>query len=284
MIKQKINNESVIPVKVTHYDEKKILGYDIWPTCRLYGAMYIAARKQSGKTSVINHILSNCVSKDTHVFVFCPTNMCDPTWIQIHKNLDKKGIPNSFFDSIVDNGVDQLQLIVQMILDEIRQEEENKLNKDDSDEDKDPLCGKGILIDYTDTNGGELQVKIKKSRSSKKKACKYFFIFDDIAPELKRTSVDNLVKLHRHSVSKVIISSQYLNDLLPSTRSQIDSYILFRGLDKEKLEETYRYGNFTIPYQLFDKFYHDATEEKYNFFYCTTNNEYRHNFDKQYKV
>jgi len=274
-----INNEHVHPVKVKKYNENEVKGWNVWPTPYLYGSMFIVARKQSGKTSTIRHIIMNCTDKNTHIFIFCPNYDCDPTWIEIQKELEKKEIPATFFCSIDEDGVDQLDVIVKDLQREIAAE--NNRKKDE--EEKDPLNYKGILIDYTESNGGnEGRLVIKKK--TPKKSCKYMFIIDDLAPELKRTSVDNINKLHRHIFAKVIISSQYLNDLLPGSRSQIDSYILFPGLNDEKLDEIYKYANLSVDEDTFKKLYHNATEEKYNFLYIDTIGNYRKNFNEQYKL
>jgi hypothetical protein len=246
--------------------------------------MFIVARKQSGKTSTIRHIIMNCTDKNTHIFIFCPNYDCDPTWVEIQKELEKREIPATYFCSIENDKIDQLDVIVKSLQDEISAEKEKEKEKlNNPDEDEDPLNGKGILIDYTKTNGGIGQITIKK-RAPKKKTCKYMFIIDDLSPELKRTSVDNLCKIHRHVGGKIIISSQYLHDLLPSTRSQIDSYILFPGLNEEKLDEIYRYGNLSVTESMFKNLYHESTKDKYNFLYITTTGDYRHNFDNQYDV
>ena len=278
--KIKINDQVVHPIRIKKYNGDEVKGYDVWPTPYLYGSMFILARKQSGKTSTIRHIIMNCTNKNTHLFVFCPNYECDPTWIEIQKELTRKKIPASFFCSIEDHGIDQLDIIVKDIQDEIAKEHQQEEEEDNVDHD--PLHGKGVLIDYSETNG-DMTIKIKQhKREPKLKTCKYMFIIDDLAPELKRTSVDNLNKIHRHISAKIIISSQYIHDLLPSTRSQIDSYIIFPGINDDKLDELYKYSNLSIDEQTFKHLYHDATTEKYNFLYITTIGDYRANFNHKY--
>jgi len=83
---------------------------------------------------------------------------------------------------------------------------------------------------------------------------------------------------------KVIISSQYLNDMKPEERKQIDYWLLFRSLPEAKLEEVYKDTDATIPFETFLKMYKVATAEKYNFFYVDVpQDEYRRNFNKWFE-
>ena len=85
----------------------------------------------------------------------------------------------------------------------------------------------------------------EKKRKPKKVCPKHIFIFDDIGNELKLPSISQ----HRHLKSKVIISSQYLNDLSVQGRKNIDYWILFKGQTLEKLEIVYRDADINIPFE-----------------------------------
>jgi hypothetical protein len=49
-----------------------------------------------------------------------------------------------------------------------------------------------------------------------------------------------LLKWNRHYKAKVIISSQWLHDLLPESRKQIDLFLIFKGFPAKKLAEIYK--------------------------------------------
>ena len=122
---------------------------------------------------------------------------------------------------------------------------------------------------------------VEKKKETRKKAArkkatkiypKYMFIFDDLSTELKNKNVDFLLKRNRHIQSKVLISTQWLNDLLPSSRRQMDYYILFGGLTPEKLEAVYKDADLHVDYPMFVKVYEAATAEKYSFLYIDVPN------------
>ena len=93
-----------------------------------------------------------------------------------------------------------------------------------------------------------------------------------------------MLKTNRHYKSKCIISSQYVNDLVPMARRQIDYYLLFGGINEQKLKEIYMNADLNISEDHYIKLYLDATNEKYNFFYIDTNGEYRRNFNQKYLI
>ena len=85
---------------------------------------------------------------------------------------------------------------------------------------------------------------------------------------------------HRHFLTKVIVSSQYPNDLLPEARNNIDFWILFAGHNDEKLLTIFRNCDLKITFDLFKALYEDATKKKYNFLYVNKpRNEFRKNFN-----
>ena len=58
-------------------------------------------------------------------------------------------------------------------------------------------------------------------------------IFDDLSDEIRNSrDVAALLKNGRH-FAKVIISSQYLKDLRPEARTNIDYFILFKASTKK---------------------------------------------------
>ena len=87
----------------------------------------------------------------------------------------------------------------------------------------------------------------------------------------------------RHFKSKVIVSSQFINDLDPASRVQIDFWLIFKGFSEERLEQVYPQLDLSdIDFEKFYKIYKDVTSEPHNFLYINRDkNEIRQNFNKQ---
>jgi hypothetical protein len=92
-----------------------------------------------------------------------------------------------------------------------------------------------------------------------------------------------LLTWNRHYRAKIIISSQYLNHLLPESRKQIDVWMLFKGHPEKKLEEIYNDADISIPFDDFLALYKKATKHKFSFLYINTRgDEFRRNFNEQF--
>jgi hypothetical protein len=264
MLKQ-INQVKVKPIPLPVINKENIRGYDLFP--EIYSNVFLCAKKKSGKTSTIFHILRKCADKRTNVIVFCSTCQKDRNWIEIKKYLDGKGIINEFHQSIKDDSNDHLGELIDKLQFDVSSEEEQE------SEEEEPQIVK--------MDDDSITFKVKK-RKPKLISPKYIIIFDDLSLELKEPNLNHLLKTNRHYKAKVLISSQYLNDLLPTARRQIDVYILFGGLNEAKLKEIYANADLNISYEEFETLYHDSTAEKYNFFYVDTNGDYRKNFSHRY--
>eukprot|EP00732_Lithocolla_globosa_P002502 Lithocolla_globosa_v1_NODE_1658_length_2414_cov_455.281475.p1 type:complete len:170 gc:universal NODE_1658_length_2414_cov_455.281475:1520-1011(-) len=154
--------------------------------------------------------------------------------------------------------------------------EHMKMEEDSDDESDEDACE--VLL----FGNSEISVKVKKP---KKISQKYLIIFDDIASELKDPYVSQLLKTNRHYKSKVIISSQWLNDITPQSRRQIDFYLLFSGINMKKLEELYNDADLSISFEEFVNIYNIATRQKYHFLYIDSNNsEFRINFNTSIEI
>eukprot|EP00732_Lithocolla_globosa_P002041 Lithocolla_globosa_v1_NODE_1204_length_2791_cov_31.125457.p1 type:complete len:272 gc:universal NODE_1204_length_2791_cov_31.125457:1384-2199(+) len=263
--KSKINKISVkaLPVS-TPSDPAKIKGYDLFPN--LYSNIFICSKKRSGKTCTIATILKNTADKHSNVIVFCSTFEKDDNWIAIKKYLESKKIPNEFYSCIHEE--DALENIIEIMKNSEEKEEES------DEEEKEPP-----LVIFEDDN---IRVK-KKKYKPKKLSPKYILIFDDVSTDLRHKNIAKLLKIHRHLKSKIILSSQWFNDLDPASRRQIDYFLIFNGINNEKLEQLYHNADLTISYEMFSQIYRDATKDKYNFMYIDVNSDnYRKNFNQKY--
>lgn len=262
-----INKEQIKPIKTTTFDPDSIKGYEIIPM--LYANIYICAQKRSGKTNLINKILEKCIDSDTQVIVFAATHDLDDNWKYIKEQLEKRKINAMYYSAIEEDKHNNLEDVLKYMKDaitsaEIKQTEDNPNNY--------------IQIVKFDVSKG-VKLKVKQP---KKQVPKFMLIFDDMTVELKNKDIGKLLKTFRHYKSKVIVSSQWPNDIKPEARKQIDFFLLFGGHSKEKLEVLYTDMGISMPFESFYDVYKNITKEKYQFLYVNQHTgELRHNFDKK---
>jgi hypothetical protein len=319
---KKINDVQVKPVKTSlEMDSRPVLGEQIFadPTANIL----MIAHKGSGKTSTISTILKKCCSPNQSVIVIGSTVMQDPVWIAIRKWCKKHSIPFMGITSIKDpaNGADFFKIFLKKLQEEgqekrLSDDEEEATPVDVDPADQDPpkypnfFAGNGR---YDEDNGSDdsyeyseseeeeplvkqgkiepVPFKFPKTRESslkersKYKEPDYTIILDDLSAELKTPSLGNFLKYCRHFRCRMLTSTQYSKDFLPSSISQQDYILLYPGLDEARLLKLSRDVGLTVPFDVFIKLYRDATKQKYNFLWWDTrNNAFRKNFDKQYFV
>jgi hypothetical protein len=254
-----LNNLKVVPVQsgIGKWDKTNCKGYDITPNGPYFN-MFICARKKSGKSSLINLITKKCTDKRTVVWVFCSTYALDPTWKEIISSLEKKGNLVNCFDSLYEGKTNSLDEII----DEI-----NKGNEEEVEEEK-PQMKTIIKFEPLPSE------TTKKEYKPKKQACENLFIFDDMpATFLRNASLAKLLKVHRHSKSSVIVSSQYLSDLQPQSILQLDYFVGFKSLSEEKMENIHRLLDLSIDFEKFWEIYKHCTLEPYSFMYLSVRDE-----------
>lgn len=268
---KKINDSIVRPIPISHLAPENIKGYDLFP--EMYGNIFLCARKKSGKTCAIFKIIKECSNKDTKVIIFSSTVNKDHNMKAICEWLDKKAMVYETYTSIDQH--------LKSILDEL----ENKIDVDQKKEDEEIEASsllKPQIVSFTETDT-EIKLKIKK-RKPKKMAPEVIFVFDDISTDLKSPDISKLVKQNRHYKSKVIISSQYPLDLQPQSRRQIDTWLLFAAIDHVKLETIFKDADLNVDFNLFEQMYHEATKEKYHFFYIDVrDSSFRKDFNLEFK-
>lgn len=264
MIKTKqINNYKISKINLPAIDEKVIKGGELLP---LYSNTFICAKKNSGKTTVIFNLLRKCIDRDTVVHMFVSTIEKDRSWLQIVDYLKTKGIKyHAHMSTIDENGNDLIRSII----------DQPVLFSDDEEDEPSPQPH------YSFIRLNEQKQDKTIRRKKRKLAQKQIIILDDIGNELKKPSIDQLLKINRHLQCKVILSSQYLNDLSPQARRQIDVWLLFAGCKKEKLLTIMRDCDTHLDFYIFEQVYKYATSQKYNFLYIDChNNTFRRNFNE----
>jgi len=264
---KKINTVKIsLPENVnTNFDVKKVRGGNMFP--EPYCNIFICAKKKSGKSTVIYNIINKCIDTDTKVYIFCSTVSKDASWIATTKYLDKKEIFYEKHQSLKDeDGKDILKDIIK------------DLQKEDDEDEEEEIK---VKKKHIKTEADDEEDKPKKKR---KLACENLFIFDDISSEIKSNkTIFSLLKQNRHYKSKVIISSQYIHDIPPQARLQTDYFLVFQGINVEKLDIIYKDADVNITFEEFVELYMKATEDKYNFLYIDVRNStFRKNFNQEF--
>lgn len=258
---KKINDIVVRPIKQEN-NQMPIKGEELFsePYCNVF----LCAKKKSGKSTVIYNVIKRCVGKDTKVHIFASTAFSDITYKRITDYLEGREIEYEIFTSIVEEGTN----VIKQIVDELNHEAQEK--------EEEPV--KPIIIE-----AGEKERPVRKPRKPKYLAPEHIFIFDDLGSTLRDKAIDSLLKVNRHYKSKVLISSQYLNDLSPQARLQLDYVLLFKGLPLEKLGQIYKDIDLSIDFETFLKYYEIATNAKFSFLYISVRDEkYRITFDREF--
>lgn len=266
----KINNDIVKPIKIDVKDSNKpILGAELFS--EIYANIFICAKKKSGKTTLINHIIKKCCNSQTKIIIFSSTLHKDESFNKIKEFCEKHNIDLTSYTSLKnDDGSDILESMISELENEIKEEKEDKPKN------------KKVISLFDDSDDEEEE---KKPKRYKYRSPEYMFIFDDLSNELKAKSINMFLKKNRHFKSKVIISSQYVHDLKPESLKQCDYFLLLGGHSEDKLEYFHKHGDLSIGFDLFHKIYKDSTNEKYNFLYIDNNNNvFRKNFNKQYNI
>jgi len=270
MIKEQTLNK--IKVKPLQYgliqDTNLIKGNELFPS--LYYNLFICSKKKSGKTSLINTILEKCTDKRTLFFIFCPTIHVDNSWKSMTTFLENRGNVVKAYSDVMDGKVNILNEIVNELSIGEEQEEQDIAFVEDNI--------KKIKFD-------EPKDKKKREYKPKKKSVEICFIFDDTSDMLRNPAVSTLLKKNRHLKANVIISSQYLHDLQPSSIKQLDYFIAFKSFSDDKLALIHKGLDLSINFNELLNIYQHCTEKPYSFLYINVRSEeYRCNFNKKIEI
>ncbi len=267
---KKINKQIVKPVQLKTLKKDDIRGNQLFD--ELYANVFICAKKKSGKSSLIWKILKECCGKNTKIVIFSATTKKDKTYKHIIKYFTNKGNDIITYDSIMENKINNLTEVCDSLLQE-----------DITDSDDDEESSEDNKYKYIIKTGDE--EKEKKKRKEKLISPEIIFIFDDLSAELRNPAVSSLLKCNRHAKSKVLISSQYANDIKPESLKQLDYCILFGGHSDDKLEKFHKDLDLSIDLDKFIEIYKAITAERFNFLYVDVVNElYRKNFNEQVEL
>jgi hypothetical protein len=281
--KVRVNNFKVEPIKLKE-DTRPIKGGFMFPKSEIVA--YVLGKKESGKTHLLFNIMCNRIYTNTTLVIFSSTYEADRGWIEIIKYFEKKEVPVITYNSIYENGVNNLSELVDQLEVEASQRLEEQKKKEAKEKKRKERLKNGHskalkLDDETDSDDD----KKPPEKPPKMAASNYLIIFDDLSDELKEKALTKLIKRHRHYLASIILSNQTLNDVALSARKNLDYWLMFQDIDDKKLKEIYDRCSLAVTLEKFMEMYHDATKEKYNFFYFSCNkSDYRENFNIEYKI
>jgi hypothetical protein len=307
----KINDTVVKPVKTGKEKDTRLpKGFKMFP--EPYPNVGIIAKKKSGKTNVVVNIVKACADKDTHVFVLASTANKDPMFLALKKWCKKHEIPYHAQTEI--KTVDELgkkQDFFEKFMREMGEgdSEEDETESEDEEAKHPRMSNYGQIneescsdTDYSSSEDDEYEklnygkkfdrqdpkfIKNKGSIQPKKPYItpEVIIITDDLSNELKTPSLRAFFKRNRHYRCLNIVSTQWLQDLLPESLKQFDNLLLFKGLTLEKLEKVKDDADLSIDIDRLSAIYRSATERPFSFLYIDTRLEqYRRNFNERYNV
>lgn len=228
--------------KTNNFPGKELMGTEFFNA-------FLCAHKNSGKTVIIYNLLKQ-ISKGCSIILFCPTHNHDDMWKAIKEE----------FDMVCYDDLEDLDDVIEFIKEETEDQFEEKEMQ------KEVLPG---VITMS-------QITTKKL----KKKPKFCLVFDDLSSALRNKSLNTLIKKGRHLNCKIIFSSQYVKDLMPETRENIEMFIMFRDMPEEDLNLVRKEMGGAISKEEFKNLYDHCTMEKYS---CMSVNKYNGQIRKKLK-
>jgi len=268
---EKINNVKVRPVKQNGDGDKLAKGYKLFD--EPYANIFLLARKKSGKTTALFEILKRCTDNRTRIVIIASTIHKDNIYKEMVKYFKKKGNPMAIYTYLKTDGVSVIDYELDKLNKPDEQQEEGEITQDQPEEPKPKFL-------YFGKEEKQKELGEKVERPSKYQTPDLIFVLDDLGSGLRDKSVSDLLKKNRHYKSKVIMSSQYLNDLRPEAIKQLDYLLIFPGQSQDKMELVYKHLDLGYDLEYFIEKYHEATKEKFNFLYVdAVSDELRQNFN-----
>jgi len=322
--RRKLNDVKIDAIEIKGADKRKPRGAEFFPST--YPNIALIAKKKSGKTNLLYHILKKCIDKHTDVHIFCSTAKRDDTWKDMIEYLENQGnkvhVKLGLFEASMDGKRKRKVNQLEKLIDSLASEDNNKKGKKQNGKGNKEKKGGVNMFDRKERAksifdrsttiadlpehhlvhslfGGGSYGSIKGSKDNTPIAPTVqpkkdkrgrggpltpdrVFIFDDLSNELNDPQVARLLKANRHFKSMCIVSTQYVNDIPPTARSQFDYVIAFKGHTARKVETIRKMTDSNVDENQFLDIYKHATAEPYSFLYCNCrDNSFRVNFDEE---
>lgn len=254
--KRKRDIFTVKPVKIEQTDDDKlpILGHEILgDDTPLYGNVFLAAKTNSGKTTVMHHLLKHTVDKRTTVIIFCSTLDIDPVWVKIIEMLEAKKCKVITFDSMIDEAT-KVNLLEKVF---------KQLKEDSGDENNHP---KIITELHPGIITNQMLVPEKPVPKPTTRVPKYVLIGDDLSVnELRSTAVCNALKKSRHYKCKMYLSSQHILHCSPQSFSQLSTLYLWPGFSQHYIKTLWERSNLGIDFEQLWMLYTELLKTPHDF-------------------
>ena len=289
----------------------------------------LIAKKKSGKSNLLYHILKNVVGKNTKFHIFCSSAYTDPVYKDMIKHFRNKGnsidVNIGLYEQEEGKRRKKSNILDKLLkkLEKENKKESNKKDKQKGGQEKQPIVNinydtqrkrspfarrltfndlplnhiaytlfpqQSINTDFQqpeEPQQEEPQEEPQEQKGGKLNTPSRVFIFDDLSNELNDPIVAKLLKNIRHydeekGGSMCFVSTQYVNDIPPTGRSQFDYLICFKGHKPQKVETMRKMMDSNIDEDVFLNMYEYATEKPYSFLYCNCrDNTFRKNFNTQ---
>lgn len=299
LVEKKINNVKVERIP----DSDNHVRFDNQMFGTPFPVVYLLAKRNTGKTTLIYNILKECADPKTIVIMFSGT-IYGRDYSGIRKMLNSKNVGhrsyNSFYidvDGKKKNRLDRLKELTDYL----------KPRNMDPPEVIDPL---GVDEEFANTEVEEPDLpitnfghhKIMESLKSEDGEIplhvdwKYIIVIDDLKEEIQHSpSLAAFMTKSRHVNAMTIISTQNKHHMTPTNTTQFTHVMVgngtpFNGTSCE-LKELYKDISLRVGYPEFAELYERATApnigetKSRNFFYVDVdNNKFRKNFDIEYNL
>lgn len=266
----KDNIRKIKPVRIREERNKlPIKGKEL--VSELLPRVGMIAGTNSGKTTVLNHIIRNCIDERTSLFVICSTVHIDKVWQEIFRYCDRKKIPYEKLESMVDDktGENALRVLLDELEVEQIEEEEEKVDKSQV---KPPeRMGMGTVIVKTEETERKEKEKRQKKKVYQDRVPKFMVVLDDIdSSTLRRngTIYDCLKKCRKHGIALYLIS-QSVKDFEPRAKAQLTDLYIWKGFNVDYMKSVYEMmtglDRQEVPFESFYKAFQMITKPKYSF-------------------
>lgn len=230
----------VLPVVAPPKKEKPLYWEDV--ISEQYPNIAIMAKKKSGKSTVVFHMLNKLIDPESQIIIFCPSYFKDETYIHGIEALEERG-----FNVICHATTEPLKDLMEEI-----------------DESLQPQSGGSMLELQAKMFGGK---KEEEKKEPKYRTRPYIFVFDDLGTDLRNRDIEQLIIKNRHYRSTCIYSFHKSTHITPTMRNSMDYILLFARIPEDDLEKFFKDADIPATWEEFINAYQMATREKYSFLF-----------------